>query len=63
MPVMPDETTPTLPTEIIPSLPGQVSAIASASAPFIYFDIAQTFGFNAGVACITLEAAETDIKT
>jgi hypothetical protein len=56
MPIMPDETAAPTPVEIIPSLQGQVSAIASASAPFVYSDIAQTFGFNSGVANITLEA-------
>jgi hypothetical protein len=56
---MADEPTPTIPVqvaEIIPSVAGDVSGIASANAPFIYFDGAPTFGFNEGVANITLEA-------
>jgi hypothetical protein len=43
-------------TENIPSLAGGVSAIASANAPFIYFDGVPNFGFNFGVANISLEA-------
>ena len=43
-------------TENIPSLAGGVSAIASANAPFIYFDGVPNFGFNFGVANIPLEA-------
>jgi hypothetical protein len=42
--------------ETIPSITGEVSAIASAHAPFIYFDGAANFGIAAGVANITLEA-------
>jgi hypothetical protein len=42
--------------EIIPSVAGDVSAIGSANAPFIYFDGAPTFGFNEGIGNITLEA-------
>jgi hypothetical protein len=29
---------------------------ASSIAPIIYFDVARTFGFNAGIASITIEA-------
>ena len=43
------------PVEIIPSRAGEVSAIASANAPIIYFDGAPTFGFNEGIANVTLE--------
>jgi hypothetical protein len=42
--------------EIIPSVAGDVSGVASANAPFIYFDGTPTFGFNEGIANITLEA-------
>jgi hypothetical protein len=37
-------------TENIPSVAGGISAIASAQAPFIYFDAVPNFGFNFGVA-------------
>lgn len=43
------------PVEVIPSYQGDVSAIASAHAPFLYFDAAPTFGFNEGVVNITLD--------
>jgi hypothetical protein len=42
--------------EVIPSVQGELSAVASASAPFIYFDNASTFGVNERIANITLEA-------
>jgi hypothetical protein len=57
--IMPDEPAPNLPVqvvEIIPSVAGDVSGVASANAPFIYFDGAPTFGLNEGVVNITLEA-------
>ena len=41
--------------EQIPSVPGSLSAIASANAPFIYFDGVPNFGFNNGIANLTLE--------
>ena len=43
-------------TESVPAQYGGLSAIASASAPFIYFDTVSNFGFNAGIANATLEA-------
>lgn len=43
-------------TEIIPGVVGELSALASAQAPFIYFDNAPTFGLNEGIANVTLEA-------
>jgi hypothetical protein len=42
--------------ERIPSRDKEVSAIASASAPFLYFDGAPNFGFYGGIANVTLEA-------
>ena len=42
--------------EMIPGLLGEVSAVASAQAPFLYFDGASNFGINHGVVNITLEA-------
>jgi hypothetical protein len=56
---MADEPTSNVPiqvAEIIPSVAGDVSGVASANAPFIYFDGAPTFGFNEGIANVTLEA-------
>jgi hypothetical protein len=48
---MPDEPAVSPP---IPQIP--LSAIGSAVAPVIYFEGAPNFGFNEGVANITLEA-------
>jgi len=42
--------------EQIPSTPGSLSALASAQAPFLYFDSVPNYGFNAGVANLSLEA-------
>ena len=42
--------------EFVPSVEGEVSAIGSADAPFIYFDLVPNYGFNRGVAKVTLEA-------
>jgi hypothetical protein len=44
------------PVEAIPSRADEISALASAHAPFLYFDIAPTFGHNQGIVNITLEA-------
>ncbi len=41
--------------EQIPSVAGGISAIASANAPFIYFDGVPNYGFNGQVANLTLE--------
>ncbi len=35
----------------------ELSLSGSASAPFIYFDVASTYGFSNGIANITLEAS------
>ena len=53
---MVDKPATKLPIEIIPSVEGGVSAIASANAPFLYFDGAANFGYLGGIANITLEA-------
>ena len=57
---MTDETTvkapSPLPTETIPAKHGEVSAIASATAPFLYFDGVPNFGVNNGIVNLTLEA-------
>ena len=38
-------------------------AEASALAPFIYFDIVPNFGFNGGIANLTLEAVRFTMET
>jgi hypothetical protein len=43
------------PVEVIPSRADEISALASAHAPFLYFDSATTFGCNHGIVNITLE--------
>jgi hypothetical protein len=43
-------------SEVLPSRVGEVSALASADAPFIFFDQATSFGVVNGVAHVTLEA-------
>ena len=45
----------TVVVEQIPSVAGGLSALASANAPFIYFDAAPNFGFNGGIANLSLE--------
>ena len=45
------------PVEVIPSVAGEISAIASAHAPFLYFEHASAFGHLNGIIRITLEAA------
>ncbi|MEJ0094519.1 MAG: hypothetical protein WDN46_14110 [Methylocella sp.] len=53
---MADETkTPPI-TEAIPSVVGGISGIASANAPFIYFDIVPFLGHVNGIGMITLTA-------
>lgn len=46
----------TPPVEVIPSQAGEISGIASAHAPFLYFDNTPTFGCQNGIVNITLEA-------
>ena len=54
---MADESTPkaTVVVEQIPGVAGGLSALASAHAPFIYFDAAPNFGLNGGIANLSLE--------
>lgn len=40
-----------------PGVAGELCELASAAAPFVYFDRAPNFGFNGAVANISLEAA------
>jgi hypothetical protein len=51
---------PTAPTrtvvEATPSHRGEISAMASAAAPFLYFDGAPNFGISNGIVNVTLEA-------
>lgn len=42
--------------ENIPSVEGEVSAIASANAPFVYFETAMAWLYLNGVGCVTLAA-------
>jgi hypothetical protein len=57
--IVPDKPAVTAPvvTENIPANAGQISAIASANAPFIYFESVPFFGLFNGIAQITLEAS------
>jgi hypothetical protein len=54
---MVEETNAKSPVEIIPSIEGGISAIASAHAPFLYFENAPAFGHMNGVIRITLTAS------
>jgi hypothetical protein len=42
--------------EATPSHRGEISAMASAAAPFLYFDGAPNFGVSNGIVNVTLEA-------
>jgi hypothetical protein len=53
---MGDEPKTLPPVEEIPGVAGGTSAIASATAPFIFVNAIPNFGFNEGIACLTLEA-------
>ncbi len=53
---MSDKSTDLAAIEQIPSVRGGISAIASGSAPFIYFDNTPFYGLLNGVGQITLEA-------
>jgi hypothetical protein len=54
---MPENPDVKSPVEVIPSEAGEISAIASAHAPFLYFEMASAFGHANGIIRITLEAA------
>jgi hypothetical protein len=62
---MPDEPAvhPPIRTENIPNTSGQISAIASANAPFIYFENAPFFGLLNGVGQISLSAGRPMVVT
>lgn len=53
---MPDDPNLKAPVEIIPSVQDGISALASAHAPFLYFEGASAFGILNGIVRITLEA-------
>jgi hypothetical protein len=53
---MADDANAKPPTEAIPSREGGISGLASAHAPFLYFENAPTFGHLNGVIRVTLEA-------
>ena len=44
-------------TETIPSAPGHISALASANAPFLFFNDAPFAGHEDGVCSVTLTAS------
>lgn len=46
-----------------PGTRGGVCALASAAAPFVYFDRAPNFGFNGAVANISLEAVRFTVPS
>ena len=46
---------PPVVVEQIPSIVGNISALASANAPFVYFDRVSNYGLNGGIANMTLE--------
>ena len=50
---MADDPNPKPPVEIIPSVQGGISAIASAHAPFLYFEDATAFNHLNGIIQIT----------
>jgi hypothetical protein len=54
---MVEETNARSPVEIIPSIEGGISAIASAHAPFLYFENAPAVGHLNGIIRITLTAS------
>ena len=53
---MSDQTNVKPPVEVIPSVAGEISAVASAHAPFLYFDNISAFGYVNNVVRITDEA-------
>lgn len=53
---MADEPKKPPPVEEFPGVAGGTSAVASASAPFIFVNAIPNFGFNEGIVCLTLEA-------
>ena len=53
---MADEPKVPPPVEEFPGVAGGTSAVASANAPFIFVNAVPNFGFNDGIACLTLEA-------
>ncbi len=53
---MSENVRPKLPVDIAPALDGPASSLASALAPFLYFESAPVFGAMSGIIQITLEA-------
>ena len=51
-----NEQKPPQPVEAIPSVEDGISALASASAPLVYFDSAPFFGQEEGIGMVTLTA-------
>jgi hypothetical protein len=55
---MVDNAAPPPPVETAPNVLGGISAVASAQAPFLYFEAASAFGVLSGVIRVTLEAQQ-----
>jgi hypothetical protein len=53
---MTEKDAPAVPVEAIPSVQGGLSGIASAAAPFVYFENAPAFGTMNGIIKVTLTA-------
>ena len=53
---MSDKEPPVVPVETIPSVQGSLSGLASAHAPFLYFENAPAFGTMNGILKVTLTA-------
>jgi hypothetical protein len=53
---MSDKEPPVVPVESIPSVQGGLSGLASAQAPFLYFENAPAFGTMNGIIKVTLTA-------
>jgi hypothetical protein len=53
---MSEKELPVVPVESIPSVQGGLSGLASANAPFLYFENAPAFGTMNGILKVTLTA-------
>jgi hypothetical protein len=53
---MSEKDAPVVPVEAIPSVAGGLSGLASAAAPFLYFENAPAFGTMNGIIKVTLTA-------
>ena len=60
--VMSDESDVEPPVEFIPSVPGEISAIASAHALFLYFENAFAFARLNGIIRVTLSRSRHSFR-